>query len=243
VYGTGDYTITQIGGGLDTTLERTAFSNIPDGDRVHVDYEYELAGDNDTLTTGANVHTALTLFEHWGVYGRYDSVDFHVLSGDEDDLRFNDFDRYVAGAEFTWPWFRAEAEFEENDASFGAFWGYSGSVSFFTYGVRSWNARLNADYDHRNYTDSSEIVDRYSVSGSSSRRLFRRGLLEVEGSWLRGRWQSSTPNDIDTLFLKLKYSWWYGKIEVKLETGFAQILRPTEDRQVFKFDLRVRRVF
>jgi hypothetical protein len=86
-------------------------------------------------------------------------------------------------------------------------------------------------------------VDRYSVSGSTRKRLFKRGLLEAEGSWLRGRWQSSKANDIDTLLFKLKYSWWYGKIEVKLETGYAQILRPTEDRRVFKVDLRVRRVF
>jgi len=245
VYGTGDYTITQIGDGFETRLVRNTPSNIADGERVHVDYEYEVAGDNDTLTTGVGVHTSLSFLDHWMVFAHYDTVDFHVISGDEDDLRFNDFNRYVAGLGFNWPWFTAKAKFEENDASISPAWGYSGSVSFFTYGVESWNGRLNADYTYRNQDNSSQTVDRFSVSGVASKRFFKRGLLEAEGSWLWARWsgQSSEANDIDAVRLKLKYSRWYGKVEVKLETGFAQILRPTEDRRVYRIDLRVRRVF
>ena len=242
----GDYTVEQVGGGIEIWLLLTPTSAILDGQLVLVDYEYELPGDSDTLSWGAGVHTHFLFLDHWGVFGRYDTIDFNVLSGDKDDLRFNDFNRYVAGMEFNWPWFAAKVEFEENDANLGPFRRYSGSASVFTDGTWSWNARLNTDYAHREQTDDvGETVDRFSVSGSASKRFFKRGLLEAEGSWLRARWsgESSGANDIDAVRLKLKYSWWYGKVEVKLETGFAQILRPTEDRSVYRADLRVRRVF
>jgi hypothetical protein len=240
-----DYTVEQIGDGFETRLQRVLGSAIPSGDLVLVDYEYEVAGDNDTLTIGVAVHTSLKFLEHWNVYGGYDTLDYHVLSGDEDDLRFNSFDRYLAGMEFNSLWFSAKTEFEDNNAKISPFWMYTGSLSFFTYGVGSWNGRLSADYNYVDQGNSGETVNRFSVSGVASKRFFNRGVLEAEGSWLRGRWsgQSSEGNDIDTVLLKLKYSWWYGKVEVKMETGFAQILRPAEDKSTFRFDLRVRRVF
>jgi hypothetical protein len=242
----GDYIVNQIGGGIQTELVRTSISNIADGELVHVDYEYELPGESDTLAWGVGVHTSLSFLDHWSVFGRLDTHDFHVLYGDKDDLRLNDFTRYLAGLEFNSSWFAAKVEFEENDAAFGPFRGFAGSASCFTGGTQPWNARLTADYAHRNHTDDDgNTVNRLSVAGGASRRLFRRGLLEAEGSWLRGRWsgQSGDANDIDAVHVKLKYSWWYGKVEVKLETGFAQILRSAEDRSVYKVDLMVRRVF
>ncbi|MFV2070175.1 MAG: hypothetical protein ACC645_24675, partial [Pirellulales bacterium] len=242
----GDYVVNQVSGGFETELVRTPISNIADGQLVLVDYEYELPGDGDTLLTGVAVYTSLAFLDHWSVFGRYDNINYHVLSGSQDALRFNDYNRYVAGMEYSRRWFSANAEFEENDATFGSFRGYTGLVSLYTDGTQSWNARVNADYAHRNYTDDAgEIVDRFALSGGVSRRFFKRGLLEAEGSWLRERWsgESSDANDIDSMHAKLKYSWWYGKVEVKLETGFAQILRPTEDRSVYRVDLRVRRVF
>jgi hypothetical protein len=241
----GDYTVNQIGGGLETFLMRTPLSNIADGQFVLVDYEYELPGDNDTLSTGVAVHTSLAFLDHWNVFGRYDTVDFHVLSGDKDDLRFNSFNRYLAGMEFNSRWCSAKAEYEDYDATITPSWRYSGSVSFFTGSVESWNGRLNADYTYLNQGNSDDAVNRFSISGSASKRFFRRGLLEAEGSWLRSRWsgQSNKGNDIDAVNVKLKYSWWYGKVEFKMETGFAQLLRPAEDRTVYRADLRVRRVF
>jgi hypothetical protein len=245
VYGSGDYTITQIGGGLETRLERTVLSNIADGERVHVDYEYELTGDNDTLTTGVGVHTSLSFLDHWMVFAHYDTVDYHVLSGDEDDLRFNSFDRYIAGMEYNGQWFAAKAKYEENDARITPSRGFSGSASLYTYGANTWRARLTADYAYENQGNSALTVNRYGVTAAARRQFFKWGLLEGEGSWLRGRWSgdSSEANDIDTIYIRLRHSWWYGKVEVKLETGFAQILRPTEDRRVYNVNLRVRRVF
>jgi hypothetical protein len=242
----GDYTVIQTGDGIETELRRTPTSTIPDGALVLVDYEFELLGDHDTLQTGVAVHTSLEFLENWRVFGRYDTVDFHVYKGDEDTLRFNDFDRYLTGVEYSRRWLSANAEFEKNDATFGSFWGYSGSVSLHTDAMWTWNASMTADYVHQNYTDDGgENVDRFGLSGGASKRFFKRGLLEVEGGWLRGRWsgQSSDANDIDAVRFKLRYSWWYGKVEVKLETGVAKLYRTFEDSTVFGVDLRVRRVF
>jgi len=241
----GDYVVNQIGGGVETELVRTPISNIADGEVVLVDYEYELLGDNDTLASGVNISTSLAFLERWTAYGRYDSSDYHVLSGDKSALRFNNFDRYVAGLRYGGPWLNAKAEFEENDADLGSYRGFASGVTVFTYSTKSWSGRLNADYGYRDNMDTGENVNRFAVSGSAGTRLFRRGFLEAEGSYLWARWsgESSQANDVDAMNVKLKYSWWYGKVEVRMETGFAQLLRPTEDRRVYKFDLWVRRVF
>jgi hypothetical protein len=104
---------------------------------------------------------------------------------------------------------------------------------------------VNAAYDYRDNFDTGENVNRFLVSGSASKWFSKWGALNAEGKWRRVRWsgRSSQANDIDAFHATLNYSWWYGKIELGLETGFAQLLRQTEDRRVFKFDLWVRRVF
>jgi hypothetical protein len=242
----GDYIVNQVGGGFETELVRTPISDILNGEVVRVDYEYKQDGDNELLTTGVGAYTSLSFFDHWNVFGRYDKFVHHTLSGDEDDLRLNDFTRYSVGLTFDWPWCTARAEFVENDSSLGPFRGYDGSVSFFTYGMETWHATLTAGYAYRDYTDDAgDDLSRLTMSATASKRLFLRGLLEAEGSWLRGRWSgsSSEGNDIDSMHFKLKYSWWYGKVEVKLETGIIQVLRPVEDRRAYLIDLRVRRVF
>jgi len=187
----------------------------------------------------------LFFLDYWEVFARYDSIDHHVLSGDEEDLRFNDYDRYKAGLNFNGLWFGVKAEFEDKDATAGSCRRYSGRVTLNTYGTRRWSARLNAGYAYHDRIDSGETTNLFSVIGSAKKRLFRRGALEAEGSWRRTRWsgRSSEANDIDAVRIDLNYSWWYGKIEVRLETWFAQLLRPTEDRTVYNFELRVRRVF
>jgi hypothetical protein len=240
-----DYIVNQTGGGFTTTIERAPFSDIADGERVLVDYEFELLGDADLVTAGVHFNTSLQFLEHWTVFGRYEHLDFHVLSGDKDDLRLNDYDRYSGGMSFGARWFAAKVEVENNDARITPSWGYSGSASLFTYGMQSWSGRLNANYSYLNQQNQGPTVKRYSMTGVASKRFFKWGMLEAEGGWLRGRWsgESSDSNDIDSFYVNLRYSWWYGKVEVKVDTGFAQILRPTEDRKVYQFNLRLRRVF
>jgi hypothetical protein len=241
----GDYIVNQLNGGLETQLVRTPISTIADGQLVLVDYEFELIGDNDTLSTGVNINSTLDFLDYWSAFGSYDNVDYHVLSGDKDALRLNSYDHYRFGLRYQGAWLTARAEYEENDGTLGSFRGYTGAVGLITYGARQWSARLNADYAYRDNFDTGESVNRLSVAGTASKRIFKRGVIEAEGSWLRTRWsgQSSNANDIDAFHATLNYSWWYGKVELGLQTGFAQLLRPTEDRSVFKLDMWVRRVF
>jgi hypothetical protein len=241
----GDYIVNGVSGGLETEIVRTPISAIADGELVLVDYEFELVGDNDTLSTGVNINSTLYFLDYWSVFGRYDNLDYHVLSGDEDALRLNSFDRYKLGLKYQGSWLSASAEYDDNDATLGSFRGYSGAVGLGTYGTRRWRAQLHATFAYRDNFDTGESVNHFAVSGSASSRFFKWGVLEAEGGWRRARWsgQSSGANDIDAYHATLNYSWWYGKIELGVETGFAQLLRPSEDRSVFKFDMWVRRVF
>jgi hypothetical protein len=83
------------------------------------------------------------------------------------------------------------------------------------------------------------------MSAGVRKRLFRRGELELEGRYRRVRWSGDRgdADDVDTLFVNADFSWRYGKIDVKLEAGMAQVLREAEDKRVYRVDLRVRRSF
>jgi hypothetical protein len=167
----GDYTVTQSGDGIETELARTINSTIADPQLVLVDYQYELAEDNDTLFTGVNVHTALYFFGDWSVFGRYDNIDHYVLSGDKEDIRFNDFNKYVFGLRFNGLWLTAKAKFEEKDATTGSYRSYSGGATFSTYGTVTWNAHLRANYAYLDRIDSGETASQCReapTSGSSS---------------------------------------------------------------------------
>jgi hypothetical protein len=240
----GDYIVIQIGDGIQTRLELTPGGDIADGETVLVDYTYRLAGKGDVLTTGVDVLAGLWLFERVRLYGRYEFGDQDVVSGEERDFRLNSYDRYLVGLELNWPWMTARFEYEDYDANFGPFRGFSGSLSLFTYSTESWQARFNSGYVSQDYVNSDEKVDRLSMSASARRRIFSRGMLEVEGNYLRERWSgSSDPNDLDAFYVKSGFSWWYGQFEIRLETEMAQLLRKTEDKRVFEIDLRVRRSF
>jgi hypothetical protein len=242
----GDYMILQTGGGFETELVRTAFSAIADGETVLVDYTYRLTGDSDILTTGVSTSINLWFFQHVGLFGRYSVTDQDILSGDRSDLRTNSYEHEVAGFELTWPWFNLKAQYENYAATLGPFEGFSTSLALFTYGRLEWHARANAGYSLRDQKESGgETITRADVGLGGQRRLFRRGFLEIDGIYVRERWsgESSFANDLDSFALKCAYTWWYGKVQVKLESRVARVLREAEDRSVYQINLRVRRDF
>lgn len=242
----GDYIVIQQGGGFETSLELTPVSDIVDGEAVLVDYEYELGGRKDVLFTNVNVFANYRLFNQLQLYGRYEKVNQHLVSGDERNLRLNDIDRYVLGLKLDGRFYSVDAEYEDYDADLGSFSGYSGSASLFTYGLDAWSASVTAAYAFRDHSDSDEDVTRIRVRGAASARLFRRGLLEVDIGYLRERWNgdfTGSGNDLDSLLVEADYSWTYGKLEVRLESRMAQILREAEDKRVYRVRLRARRRF
>jgi hypothetical protein len=228
-----------------TELHRTSFSNIGEGDEVLVTYEYALRGKSDILNTFIDVDASLFLFDHVRLFGRYASNRIEVLSGDEDELRLNPSDRVTAGLVLDWPWLTASARYENYDATFGAFDGVTGSLSLTTYGNQAWNLSGNAGYSHRNFTNSGQSVNRMTLAGNASVRLFHRGLLSFELDYLRERWRDtpSTPNDIDEISAGADFTWWYGHFELDLETEMVQFMGRSEDRREYRLDFRVRRSF
>jgi hypothetical protein len=241
----GDYVVISLGGGFETLLELAPFSSIADGERVLVSYVYELGGRGDILRTSVDVDAYLSILDHLGLFGRYQTNDAKVLSGNERDFRINSYDRSVVGLQLTWPWFSARAEFEDYDATFAPFRGYSGRISVFSDSTASWRARCGIGYVLRDYSDTGETLGRLRASASVRKRLFRRGQLELETRYRRVRWsgERSAANDVDALSANAGFSWRYGKIDVKLEGGMAQIMRKAEDKRVYRVDLRLRRAF
>ncbi len=213
--------------------------------RVLVDYVFELNGRSDVLSQGFSVDGSLWFLDHVGLYGRYQNRQEHVLSGEEESLRLNPFDRQLAGVEVTWPWLTAKAEYENYDANFGPFRQLSGSFSVFTFGRRTWRARFNAGYGYRELKNTDENVQRLKLGASARRRLFRRGQLELHADYLRERWSSSDQdsNDRDAVNVRSLFTWWYGLIQVRLEGKMVQIFERVEDRSVYQVNLRVRRSF
>jgi hypothetical protein len=243
--------IPPAGGGFETLLRVPFGSDILDPVdpaipvEVLVDYKYELGGKADIRNTGIVVGANLLILERLGLFGRYEINDQKLVSGDERDVRINDYDRSVVGLQLTGPWFSAGAEFENYDATFAPFRGYLGSISVFSDSAALWRARFNARYAFRDHTDTGETVGRLTMSAGVRKRLFRRGELELEGRYRRVRWSGDRgdADDVDTLFVNADFSWRYGKIDVKLEAGMAQVLREAEDKRVYRVDLRVRRSF
>ena len=168
-----------------------------------------------------------------------------VLAGNELEVLTNSYKRSVLGLELTWPWFSARGELEDYDATFSPFRGYLGRISVFSDSVASWRARCGVGYVFRDYSDTDETVGRLTASAGISKRLFRRGQMKLDGRYRRARWsgERATANDVDTVSVNAGFSWWYGKIDVKLDFRMVQVLRDAEDKRVYRVDLRVRRPF
>jgi hypothetical protein len=244
-----DYRVIPAGGGF-VALQLTPGGllepdNPDDPVNVLVTYEYELGEKGDILSFGVDADANLWIRERVELFGRYQTNDRKVLSGSERNIRVNSFDRIVVGLNLALPWLSALLQFEDYDATFGPFRGYSGSLSLFSGFGASWQARGGVGYALRNYLDSGEDLSRLTASANVGRRLFRRGQLELRGRYRRERWsgEKGRTNNVDALYVNAGFSWWYGKIDVKLEGGMVQISREREDKRVFRVDLRVRRPF
>jgi hypothetical protein len=238
-----DYETETVGGFVELRLRPN--SSIPEGDEVLVTYKYELGGRSDLLNTSINAGVSLWILERVRLFGRYQTSDWKVLSGNEQDLLLNPFDRTVVGLQLTWPWFSAWAEFEDYDARFAPFRGYLARAEVFTPSTAAWRARCGVGYAFRDHLDTGSTVGRLSASFDVTKRLFRRGRLELRGRYRQVRWsgERAAANDVDTVSANAAFSWWYAKIDVRLEAGMVQILRTAEDKRAYRVDLRVRRPF
>jgi hypothetical protein len=240
-----DYTVTLPVGGFVKLVLPAPEGDLTEGDLVDVEYTYELGGRGDILGLNVNANADLWILERLGLFGRYQMNDQKVLSGHESDLRINSFERTVVGLQLLWPWFSARAEFEDYDATFEPFLGYSGRISVFSDRTAWWGARCGVSYAVREYSDTGETQSRLEASAGAGKGLFRRGKLDLAVRYRRVRWsgERSAANDVDEFFFNTGFSWWYGRIDVRLEGLVGQVIRTTEEKRVYRVDLRVRRSF
>jgi hypothetical protein len=240
-----DYLVQPVGGGVFKLSLPLFPGDLGEDALVLVEYKSELGGRGDILSTSVDVGASLWILERLALFGSYQTNDRKVVSGNERDVRINSYDRSTVGLELTWPWLSARAELEDYDATFSPFRGYLGRISVFSGSTASWRARGGVGYVFRDYSDTGETLGRLTASAGVRKRLFRRGRLELEARYQRVRWsgERSAANNVDTLSVDAGFSWWYGKIDVKLEGGMVQILRSVEDKREYRVDLRVRRPF
>jgi hypothetical protein len=240
-----DYIVISLGEGFETQLELESTGAIVDGQTVLVSYTFEPVGRSDILDTSLNVHASLWILEHLLLFGGYELNDQKLVSGDERSSRTNPYDRAVVGLELRWPWLSARAEFEDYDAAFSPFRGYLARVSLSSNSTKWWLARCLVGYSFRDYWDADDTLSRLGITAAASKRLFRRGELDLEARYRRVRWtgEESAGRNVEEVYLNAGFSWWRGPINVKLEGGVAQIFRKAEKKREYRVDLRVRRSF
>jgi hypothetical protein len=233
--------------GLRTAVEILLTGSIALGQELLVDYEFDPEGRSDILTKGFDVRADLGFYDRFAIYGRYNLIDRNLLEGSVRSLRVSPRDRRTLfGAKFTWPWFSAMAEVEDLNSEFGPFESFEGSVSLFNNQREGWNSRFTSSYRIQEFTDTDREIRRFLAACRGSRRVFQRGLLELQADYLREHWDGPLDegaNDVDAFRFNGDYTWWYGRSQVKLEGRYARILKKAQDENYYLIRLRMRREF
>jgi hypothetical protein len=238
-----DYAV-QTFGGL-TEIRSLIGGSIADGETVLVDYSYGTGLRNDLLQYGFAMRSDVSFLEHYLVFGVWDKYERELLDGLESPLATNEYDLLRVGAQATWPWMTASAEFADYDADIGPYRSYTGRLLFSTWDTRGWNARVSGSYTHRVTKDDDRTVDRVMGYARFSSRVLRRGWWELDLEYLRERWKNwpGGNNDVDAVSLRTNFRWWYGRIVLELDGRVVRRLRDAEDAFGYRAGLRVRRLF
>ena len=187
-----DYLVSE--NGALTMIRRTATSSIPENSKVLVTYSAAAApsGQYNTLNSGVNVR-----FDLWngllGIYGRIDSVQNFGVTGAYTPLNSQlgnnsesslpeaeNISDYVFGADTTWRWLHAGAEYENYDSTFSS---YNSarlfqSLSFKPDNVSTLNFNLNEALIH--YVNNNTQEQDYSVIAQYHRGIMRNLKIDLE---------------------------------------------------------------
>jgi hypothetical protein len=173
-----DYTVSR--NGALTLIRRTPLSNIPQGTVVLVDYQAiaSPSGEYDTLTGLFQVR-----FDFWngllGVYGRVNSV----RNDGPEELIIQDITSVAFGADTSWRWLRAGAEYEIYDSTFSS---YRTARMFQSLAFRpDQDSSLNFDFiqSWTRYLDADRTEQNYSFLSRYRRAVTRHLGLNVEGGY------------------------------------------------------------
>ena len=231
-----DYDVQQQGDR--TIIIRLAGSRIGDSDLILVDYETDNVGQGEYDTFSDTAYVRLSLWDNLlGIYGSVTTFS----STPTRDLTVEDLITYTIGADVSWKWFRAGAEYQHYDSDLALYetkrlyesaqFRLDDSTSFSFDFTQSWVDYLNTGQQEQNYRFISrlqEIVHPHLRLNLEAGVNFRRGDLIDE--------------TLATVRLNAAYS--IGKL--KLESGYDfqyQLYSETEERIRHLLFVRMKRVF
>ncbi|MFQ5514448.1 MAG: hypothetical protein ACE5FG_08395 [Myxococcota bacterium] len=238
-----DYRVT-LRGAL-TEITRIPGGDITDGETVLVDYQHDLGGEADVLTTGVSTRARLELLDRLALYWRLTSWNQRETSGNG-KLSLDSRDRQLTGIGFTRPWLSARVEYEDERGSFSSFRALSQAASVYTPPGSRWRARLSGSHRALDYTNTDEEVDRVVLVGTLQAAIGRRGLLRVEVEYERTRWSGQTDselNDVDAIGVEASLLWSFRRVRAELGTRISRLDRLGQEESVDRVFLRVRREF
>lgn len=258
-----DYELDSFGPRVE--IRRLALGDISDGEQVFVDYEHQLLGDGDILSTGLDLRVDVALPQGWfglpslkpWVYWTFNGRDQDEVSGEVGRLESRT--RNVVGIRLEHGWGTGQLEYErkrlefeggrldvQGDGDSGSFDAVTGRLAFVGPLRWSFHTRLALSHRHLEYTGDGQELERSYVIAHATRRLLRRGLLEFSAEYHRERWSGlalSSANDVDALGLKGAFTWRMRRVLVTLEVRFSDAERHGQDERTDRVTLFVRRNF
>ena len=232
--------------GDETEIRSRTTGIIADGERVLVQYRYLLTGEGDVQNTGITLLANLHFLEHYMIYGRWIRQDQTVVSGSVGQ-QLDSRDQQVLGLRLRWPWVSVQFEAENMERTLtGSYEAISESITITPLQATRWNVQLSASHRYQSYTDSGEKITQVTALARVGARLSRRLLFEITGDYRWERWRGGPSpglNDLDDIGLEALLSWRYKAIRVELEGRYSLLTRVTQETDLRRVTLRVRRVF
>jgi hypothetical protein len=231
-----DYRVTELGSR--TVIERLTGSRIPVNGTVLVDYEAlpTPEGSYETLTEVFQIRLEL-----WhNLVGVYTRVNLS-LNNAPAELRVQDIAAYTFGADLTWRWLRAGAEYQIYDSTESEYRAARLFQSFAFHPDEASNLSLDFTESWIDYTSAHRQEQAYQAISRYHRRMTRRFGLDAEAgvSFRRGEGVDQT---LATVRPSVKYV--IGRTSV--DAGYSyqyELFLDNEERHKHMFFLRARRTF
>ena len=231
-----DYRVTQLGSR--TLIERLTGSRIPVNGTVLVDYRAlpTPEGHYETVTESFQIRVEL-----WqNLVGLYTRVNLS-LNNAPPGLRVQDVTAYTFGADLTWRWIRAGAEYEVYDSTESDYQAARLFQSFAFHPDEASNLSIDFTESWVDYTSAHRQEQAFQAITRYHRRLSRRFGLDAEAgvSFRRG---AGVDQTLATVRPSLKYVIGKTVIDAGYDYEYELFLN-NEERHKQMFFLRVKRIF
>jgi hypothetical protein len=239
-----DYRIRSSPGGL-TELEHIVSGDIPLGEEVLVQYEYDLREESDLLLYGYRLVTDLA-YRGWG--SLFANVHFsreEELRETTTDRRRPTPDRRVVGVRVNRRWGSAVVAFEWEDSEIRSSSGNYQTLSLTTPWSTWWSGSLAAQHRAREWNNPSEQMVGWRVVGKLNTRLWRGSTFEIRAEYETEDWRGNRTEsrDFDAIVLGSTFAWRFRQFQVMLGGAMYFLDRPQGIENHQRFYLRLQRNF